>query len=182
VTHLSRSIVAGLVLVCGLPSCRSPERTFGPPSSSGLARTSREEFELLVYPCGDHLIEEVSLLYTADRDALPELILRQRYDPPVSQSAAEVSTALAGDEPGREIVDAAMLRRFNTDRQLVETVDTDFFFSITALDTQGVDVSGGVNLGNRFDIPIGKASVVGYGIFRQSDMKCADGQPAWPGK
>jgi hypothetical protein len=155
----------------------------------GLVRLSDSSFGLLIYPCSrERLVSEVVLVDVTLAELGVEqsrtVILRERYPEPVDARDLLVSTDPAASVavPGgrREIVDPELLERFNNDRGYSTELGSLSGVTLEAFSPDGREVSGGGNLGDRFDVDVGSVLVPGLAEVPLSNVRCPEGdEPAW---
>lgn len=169
----------------------SSDGAVGERTVSGVVRLTEDSFGLLVYPCvTEAAVAEVVLLEVElDPDGLEVVssraLLRERFPDPLSPNEFIVSTALdanpavAGAE--REILNAELLERFNTDETYLTDVELiPRFLTLDAFDADGNDVSGTGSLRTRFTADVGETAGFTPEPIAFSDMYCPGREPpAW---
>lgn len=174
-----------VLLTTLLTACNPPGgSTLGARTRSGLVRVSEASFGLLIYPCVPETLVSEVVLSDVDMDGTTQVILRERYPEPVHPRDLMVSTDPTAEpavpEGEREIVDAALLDRFNTDPDYLTAIIPRHFHALDAYSPNGDDVSGGSNLGDRFEVPVGRVSGLDLDPVRVDDVRCPDqDEPAW---
>jgi hypothetical protein len=157
--------------------------TLGRRTTSGLVRLSESSFGLIVYPCLDNAVSRV-VLSDVDVDGVTRVVLEEEYPDSVHPRDLIVSTDPAAEPavPGgsRQIVDAELLDRFNTDETYLTTIELGRYFNLEAFSPAGADVSGGMTLRDRFAVGVGRVSGLGLDEVRLEEVRCPDQErPAW---
>ncbi len=189
------ALTIGVLAICGVLADCSLTRTIsdsvdakviGQQRVSGVIRLSDDVFGLLIYPCTDETLAVVELgIATWGTDEFKPM-LQVTFDSPRATRSVIVSTDpdLVTPGVGRTVLDAALLKRVNTD----ESYGTGFHpnalsgLEIRAFSTEsGVDISGGANvaLSARFDLRVEQATVYG-GVASIGEFSCTfPTRPAW---
>ncbi len=168
-------------------SCFGPAvggSTLGMRSQSGLVRLTETSFGLLIYPCVERFVVSEVVLSDVDLNGETHVILREQYPTPVRPRDLIVSTDTAA-QPAvaggiREIVNAELLDRFNHDDTYLTSIEPKKFLDLEAFAPDGTNVAGGVNLGDRFTVDVGRVSGMDLDPVRLDEVRCPDEDgPAW---